>query len=227
MCCIALVIALAVIVYIETSTVRVTVPTSQAAQDQSIHSATVAEAPVDTQVNTRAITTEEHTNVFITPKDFAIRIIDVNENSILPVRYTCDGIGEAPRILIFNAPKRTTSFALIMHDSDVPIDIRADNTWYHWTAWNIPSTATEVSAFESAPVQYGLTTSRITGYVPPCPPDDEHRYTFTLYALDVALELNEGAGSAELMSAMDGHILKTAVLTTTYNRHEKTITDTD
>lgn len=58
------------------------------------------------------------------------------------------------------------------------------------------------------------------GYDGPCPPwNDElvHRYRFTVYALDVdSLELSGEFTGAEVLAAMQGHILDQATLTGTY-----------
>lgn len=58
------------------------------------------------------------------------------------------------------------------------------------------------------------------GYDGPCPPwNDEilHHYVFTVYALDVARCPVEGAfGGADLLRAIEGHVLDKAALTGTY-----------
>ena len=63
------------------------------------------------------------------------------------------------------------------------------------------------------------------GYDGPCPPWNDalpHRYTFTVYALDVEeLPLEGKFGGAEAKVAMQGHILAQASLTGTYTLNEK------
>jgi len=51
-----------------------------------------------------------------------------------------------------------------------------------------------------------------TGYGGPCPPSGEHRYFFTLYALDAPLSFGKAPTHKELERAMHGHILGQAVL---------------
>lgn len=65
-----------------------------------------------------------------------------------------------------------------------------------------------------------LTSSRIRSrsYTGPCPPDKEHRYVFTLYALDASLPLQEGASKDEVLAALKGHVLAQATLTGRYDR---------
>jgi hypothetical protein len=50
------------------------------------------------------------------------------------------------------------------------------------------------------------------GYDGPCPPA-AHRYVFTLYALDAVLDLPAEATKAELLAAMEWHVLGQAELT--------------
>ena len=58
------------------------------------------------------------------------------------------------------------------------------------------------------------------GYDGPCPPaNDElvHHYVFTVYALDVeSLGLSGDFGAAEVLAAMEGHVLEQASWTGTY-----------
>lgn len=51
-----------------------------------------------------------------------------------------------------------------------------------------------------------------------CEGDDPHRYFFRLYALDTALDLDQGATKEQLTDAMDGHILDQTDLIGTYQR---------
>jgi hypothetical protein len=60
----------------------------------------------------------------------------------------------------------------------------------------------------------GAPINRI-GYDGPCPPD-KHRYAFTLYALDTVLDLQALATGADLLQAMEGHVLGEVELTGVY-----------
>lgn len=48
------------------------------------------------------------------------------------------------------------------------------------------------------------------GYLGPYPPDKDHVYTLTVYALDEDLPLNEGFYLNELLHASEGHIVAKA-----------------
>jgi Raf kinase inhibitor-like YbhB/YbcL family protein len=54
------------------------------------------------------------------------------------------------------------------------------------------------------------------GYGGPDPPDREHSYRFRAYALDATIDLDAGATNADLVSAMQGHVLDQAELHGTY-----------
>jgi hypothetical protein len=56
------------------------------------------------------------------------------------------------------------------------------------------------------------------GYGGPCPPKGTHRYDFKLYALDVETKLPAGATKAQLLRAIEGHVLAEAKLTGKYSR---------
>ena len=108
-----------------------------------------------------------------------------------------------------------------MDDPDVPKVLRPDGVFDHWTLFNIPSTTTEIPEGGTAGTEgkNGAGNSRYTG---PCPPaqyePSEHRYFFKLYALDTELSLPEGASKADVLKAMEGHVLGQAELIGKYKR---------
>ena len=132
-------------------------------------------------------------------------------NEIIPSKYTCDGSDINPPLKIDGLPEDTRSLALIVDDPDAPMGI-----WVHWVVWNIPA-KTNIEE-NSVPGMEGLNDFKRQSYGGPCPPDREHRYFFKLYALDVELDLPEGATKAEVEKAMEGHILAEAKLMGRYER---------
>ena len=62
----------------------------------------------------------------------------------------------------------------------------------------------------------GLNDWSRTGYGGPCPPIGRHRYFHKLYALDTVLPDLGNPTKAELLTAMEGHVLEEAVLMGTY-----------
>lgn len=136
----------------------------------------------------------------------------------IPARFTCDGDDISPELNFSNIPEGTKSFALTMEDPDVPKSIRADGMWNHWIIWNIPPSTTRVEEGASIGVM-GIGTNGKTAYMGPCPPDREHRYIFTLYALDSLLSLPKGSTKDELLQALHPHIIEKTQLIGRYNRN--------
>lgn len=133
-------------------------------------------------------------------------------------RYTCDGDDTNPPLSISGVPKEAKTLVLIMEDPDVPKSIRSDGLWVHWVKFNIPPTTVSIDEGVEPLGVSGLGTARNLKYHGPCPPDREHRYFFKLYALDVELNLVEGASRDEVLTAMQGHVLETAELMGRYER---------
>ena len=130
------------------------------------------------------------------------------EGEMIPEKYTCDGENISPSLAWSGIPQGTASIALICDDPDAP-----RGTWVHWVLFNIPAKVMELS--EKIPprstlnngARHGINDSRALGYDGPCPPGGTHRYYFKLYALDSVLTLESGATKAQLLKAMEGHIL--------------------
>lgn len=139
-------------------------------------------------------------------------------NSTIPALFTCDGKNISPELNFSNIPDGTQSLALIMEDPDVPKTIRADGMWNHWIAWNISPQTTRVEEGKTPPGIVGINTSGKTAYTGPCPPDREHRYIFTLYALNAMFSLPKNSTKEELLKTIAPHIIEKATLIGLYNR---------
>jgi Raf kinase inhibitor-like YbhB/YbcL family protein len=138
----------------------------------------------------------------------------------IPVKYTCDGEGVSPPVYWSKGPAATQSYALIADDPDAP-----RGTFTHWVMYNIPSGVTRleehvtaVDRLDDGTIQ-GKNSNDKVGYAGPCPPPGKpHRYRFNLYALDSLLDLGPGASKADLLNAMNGHVLAQGELMGTYGR---------
>lgn len=139
-------------------------------------------------------------------------------NQALPKKYTCDGESINPPFLFRDIPAEAKSLALVVEDPDVPLSIRSDGMFDHWLIWNIPPDTELVEEGIPPAGTFGRNTRGTEKYIAPCPPDREHRYFFKLFALDINLPLPEGSSKAELLSAMEGHIINEAEIIGTYNR---------
>jgi len=71
-----------------------------------------------------------------------------------------------------------------------------------------PGTISLTLMMEDADVAGGTWTH----WMLPCPPSGIHRYLFRIFALDDTLRLPERSGKAEIVAAMEGHILGEATL---------------
>ena len=134
----------------------------------------------------------------------------------IPARHTCDGEDVSPALSWSGAPEGTVSYALVMDDPDAPV-----GTWVHWVAWNIaePGLPEAVPAEAADGLRQGQNSWERVGYGGPCPPSGTHRYFFRVYALDQELELDPATtGKAELLQAMEGHLLAKGELLGMYSR---------
>ncbi len=134
----------------------------------------------------------------------------------IPSRYTCDGQNVNPQLEWRDPPANTRSFVLIVADPDAPA-----GTWYHWVLYNLPKETRQLTTdLHQLPdgASVGKNSWGKAIYQGPCPPDKEHRYIFSLYALDRWLEVSLGASVSDLRQMMEGHILGQAQLIGVYKR---------
>lgn len=133
----------------------------------------------------------------------------------IPDRYTCQGQDRIPPLRWQGVPQEAQSLVLIMEDPDAPM-----GTWDHWVVYDIPTSVWEVKEGQAPPGKMGRNSWGRLGYGGPCPPPGPaHRYFFRLYALDVpSLGLPEGATKAQVLEAMQGHVLAQAEWMGTYQR---------
>jgi hypothetical protein len=131
----------------------------------------------------------------------------------IPNKYTCDGEGLVPPLAFEGVPQAAKGLALIVDDPDAPM-----GTWDHWLLFNIPPDAGGIAEGKEPAWPHGKNSFKRTAWGGPCPPDREHRYFFRLFALDLALGLKEGATKADLLKAMEGHVVAKAELVGRYKR---------
>ena len=141
------------------------------------------------------------------------------EGGMIPKRYTCDSEDVSPDLTWSGVPEGTQSIALICDDPDAPM-----GTWVHWVLFNLPGDQTQLP--EAVPPDQNLVTGGVhgkndfgrLGYGGPCPPGGTHRYYFKIYALDTLLDLDSGITKAQLLDAMQGHILGEGQIMGKYSR---------
>lgn len=149
--------------------------------------------------------------------------IAFTDGGAMPSKYTGDGNDVSPPLDWRDVPAGTQAFALIVDDPDAPDPAKPKRTFVHWVVADIPATTTslrEASSGRSMPAGAveGKNDANDVGYSGPHPPVGRHRYFFKLYALDQATRLTEGHTKADLLRAIEGHVLATAQLIGTYQR---------
>jgi len=165
--------------------------------------------------------------------EFELRSAAFEDGEQIPERYTCMGDNVSPPLEWSGAPEGARSLLLFFYDPDAGFDSGAsvEAGFVHWVVFNIPpSTAgypEDMPAGDTlddgalqgsndfAPYGEGAfpggASRKLVGYDGPCP-GNEHRYVFTLYALDDLLDLPAGAEPALILAAMEGHVLSQAEL---------------
>jgi len=142
----------------------------------------------------------------------------------IPKIYTCQGKDISPALEWSGLPNGTKSVALIVDDPDAPDPAAPKRTWVHWVVYNIPPDASELrEAVEGAKLPSGTREGKNDwdriGYGGPCPPIGRHRYFHKLYALDVVLPDLHQPTKADLLKAMEGHVLEEAEMIGTYQKN--------
>jgi len=159
------------------------------------------------------------------PSKFKLMSSAYSEGAMIPTQYSCaDPNASSPALQWSNPPAGAANFAVILHDTDAaPAKGTMDVT--HWIFWNIPASSTMVAAGvkpDSSPdgIVQGKNVRNVNGFQPPCPPPGAtpHHYIFELYALDAKLDLPAGSTRADLLKAMDGHVIGKATYVGLFGR---------
>jgi Raf kinase inhibitor-like YbhB/YbcL family protein len=132
----------------------------------------------------------------------------------IPSKYSLDGSNLSPPLIISNVPTSAQSLALIMNDPDAPA-----GDWAHWLLWNIDPKTSSLEEGDIPPYAIqGLNDFGRHQYDGPHPPSGIHRYLFTLYALDIKLDLTSYTQKPALLTAIKSHLLEVAHLMGQYQR---------
>jgi Raf kinase inhibitor-like YbhB/YbcL family protein len=140
----------------------------------------------------------------------------------IPMKYAGRGDNKSPAFefhwnLGTNAttmPDTVKTFAVILHDVQNSANKTTGDT-LHWSAFNIPATATGLPEGLGAGT---LPDGTVNGpgirggagayyYGPGAAAGPYHHYVFEFYALDTKLDLQVTATRDDLMKAIDGHVV--------------------
>ncbi len=148
------------------------------------------------------------------------------DGGVIPNKYTqADPHPVSPKLEWTNVPPNTVSFVLYMHDPDVALR-KSTEDMLHWILFNISGDARSLAegiptgaqpSDGSVQIKNG---GGVIGYRGPGAgaQGPYHHYTFELFALDTKLDLGPDATRADVLKAIDGHILGKGVLTGRFHR---------
>ena len=134
------------------------------------------------------------------------------EGDEIPQHYTCDGDEVSPPLEWSGG--RPDAWAMVVDDPDAP-----GGTFVHWVVVDIAAGTTSV---ETGGVPAGGTqavnSSGEAAYAGPCPPSGQHRYRFTVYALDTPTGLPRTASLDDALDAIGDHATARGTMTAVYTR---------
>jgi Raf kinase inhibitor-like YbhB/YbcL family protein len=131
----------------------------------------------------------------------------------IPTKHVGGQTGVSPALSWSRVPPGTVEFVLIMTDPDTTAPIgSATGDILHWLVAKIPGTTTNLpegaGALDSTLLPPGA--RQVAAYRGPGAPATEplHHYTFTLYALNAALDLPAETPSRDaVVAAMEGKVI--------------------
>ncbi len=160
-------------------------------------------------------------------KLFTFEAPDIPPGSIIPSRFA-ESNKRSPKLVWSDPPMGTHSFALSITDPDLPPEFNFPRAFAHWLVHDIPvdvrgldegvsDTAMPLGTKE---LNSDFVTFKIPGfgrgYGGPWPPDREHRYVFTLYALkQPRLDIAEDAD----LTAFSAAVLPVTIATQSFTAH--------
>jgi Raf kinase inhibitor-like YbhB/YbcL family protein len=139
------------------------------------------------------------------------------DGGVIPQKFA-GAMGVSPALRWTNVPMATVSFVLLMHDPDGAPQ-RGSADVLHWLVVNIPSTTAMLpEGWAAGSMPEG--TKQIQVYRGPGAPAiaPMHHYTLELFALDEKLDLPANAARADVMKAMDMHVIGKAAYVGLYHQ---------
>ena len=166
------------------------------------------------------------------PETISVTSSAFDHHGMVPESNSAYGANVSIDLTWADLPEGTQQLALICDDPKVVEIGMMEQPFVHWVMYNIPASASglpaglpsdatlEMEGLEGA--VNGLNGLGRPGYFGPRPPANGqlHAYHFRVYAIDDALNLEPGLGKAELLDAMNGHVLATGMLMGHYERKE-------
>ena len=142
----------------------------------------------------------------------------------MPNRYSGFGEDVSPELHIDDIAENAVSMVITLDDLGHPIQ----PGYNHWVAWNIPTMSILPGHLPKGAVieqpfhmEQGLAYGKHCYRGPKPPFNWNHRYCFTVYALDVMLTVSTNSDKAAVLKAMEGHVLQKGCLYGKYQKKHK------
>lgn len=168
-----------------------------------------------------AVTTDAAVTTDVTPTTdagaFTLTSPVMANGGLLPVEYTCDGVGHSPSLAWSGAPAGTVGFVVLM------TTLARDGLKWNWVLYNLPATTTALAVATAGVGTSGITSDGpALAYSPPCSRGPgPMTYTFTVYALSGRPTLPAQASQvtgAVVTEAIRTLTLASTTLAVTYTR---------
>jgi Raf kinase inhibitor-like YbhB/YbcL family protein len=164
------------------------------------------------------------------PQKIAVASPALVADHTMPRDYTPDGRNLSPPLTWSSLPAGTKEIAVVCEDPD------AGNPppFVHWLIYKIPATAKglpegiPIDPAAPMPTEIAGAIQGISGFRraiyrgPAPPPGKPHHYHFVVYALDADLGLKPGLTRADLLAAIDGHVIGQGEIVSIYERKAAT-----
>ena len=166
-------------------------------------------------------------------RDLGVLSPAFEDSQTIPIKFTADGADISIPLKVLNIPKNARSLALLMDNSDAPPPFISP--FVHWLGWNIHLCSYRKCSSFCIPkdisgdkkfITEGINSFGNIGYNGPSPPpgDPTHHYNITIYALSKSrLKLKKGANKSDLLTAIAGITLGTAIITGIFSRPRLTV----
>ncbi len=147
------------------------------------------------------------------PKNIVVSSSSFPPNGDMPVNCTCKGQELSPALTWEANLPNAEAYVILATDYDAPSPAFSLFNLVHWVVFNLPASVRSLPegvTSEQMRMLGGKVGKNSMGdmkYIGPCPPVGRHAYVFRVYALDQPLGFADLPGKANVLDAMQGHIL--------------------
>jgi Raf kinase inhibitor-like YbhB/YbcL family protein len=166
--------------------------------------------PPVTTVPPEAPATSEPTDQVFEPMQL---VAPWRDGAAIPTRHTCDGEDVTPALTWANVPAEAVELAITVTDLDAP-------DFVHWLVFGIAPGTTGLAEGEvPAGAILWPNGGGAGAYFGPCPPEgEEHRYLFTVHALNQQVEPADETTATEIIEILNLTSVDQSSVSGTYGR---------